>query len=250
MIWQLFNAIEKGFEAAEDDDLDFLAETRAKRAQMDKGVHIGSWDQLQEWKVDMDSPTDTHRHLSHLVTLYPGYALAFYNESLQNSAHVPAGPVNYTLQQVHDAAKISLTHRGDGTGPDADAGWEKVWRAAQWAQLGDADNFYFELKYAFTRDFGPNLFSLYDSSNPDSIFQIDANLGYPAAVMNALLQCPDVADLSIPLTIKLLPALPTAWATGLLTGARARTGITVDLAWTDGKAIGATVSVARGALTS
>ena len=157
--------------------------------------------------------------------------------------------MNYTLQQVHDAAKISLIHRGNGTGPDADAGWEKVWRAAQWAQLGDADSFYFELKYAFTRDFGPNLFSLYDPSNPDSIFQIDVNLGYPAAVMNALLQCPHVADLSISLTITLLPALPSAWGTGLLTGARARNGITVDLAWTNGKAIGATINVAQGALT-
>ena len=88
IIWQLFNAIEKGFEAA-GDDLDFLAEIRAKKAQMDKGVHIGSWGQLQEWKVDLDSPTDTHRHLSHLVTLYPGYALAFYNESLQNPAYTP-----------------------------------------------------------------------------------------------------------------------------------------------------------------
>lgn len=55
---------------------------------MDKGLRVGSWGQLQgqlsqppyyillttiptisyvEWKVDMDSPTDTHRHLSHLI---------------------------------------------------------------------------------------------------------------------------------------------------------------------------------------
>lgn len=53
---------------------------------MDKGLRIGRWGQLQgqlslqssfwlllddlpiiEWKVDMDRPTDTHRHLSHLI---------------------------------------------------------------------------------------------------------------------------------------------------------------------------------------
>lgn len=96
-----------------------------------------------EWKVDMDSPSDTHRHLSHLVGLYPGYAISSYDSSVQ------APPSNssptYTRSQVIDAATTSLIHRGNGTGPDADAGWEKVWRAAAWAQLGNATEFYHEL---------------------------------------------------------------------------------------------------------
>ena len=33
-----------------------------------------------------------------------------------------------------------------GTGPDGDSGWEKVWQATSWAQLGDCDAFYAELK--------------------------------------------------------------------------------------------------------
>ena len=127
---------------------------------MDKGIHIGSWGQLQgaclpwgnlrgiselkrlsiifeEWKVDMDSPTDTHRHLSHLIGLYPGYAITNFNSSIQN--------VNYTTEEVQSAAKTSLIHRGNGTGPDADSGWEKVWRAACWAQFENASEFYHEL---------------------------------------------------------------------------------------------------------
>ena len=43
------------------------------------------------------------------------------------------------------AARTSLAHRGDGAGPDANAGWEKMWRAAAWAQLGDAERFYHQL---------------------------------------------------------------------------------------------------------
>ena len=39
------------------------------------------------------------------------------------------------------------------------------------------------LQYAIERNFGSNLFSLYDPFDPDPIFQIDANLGYPGAVM-------------------------------------------------------------------
>lgn len=94
-----------------------------------------------EWKIDMDSPTDTHRHLSHLIGLYPGYALASYNSSVQAPPHGSA----YTKEQVLNATKTSLIHRGNGTGPDADSGWEKAWRAAGWAQFADSQEFYTEL---------------------------------------------------------------------------------------------------------
>ena len=87
----------------------------------------------------MDSPSDTHRHLSHLIGLYPGYAVIGYNPAVQQSAQ------NYTHDEVIAAATTSLIHRGNGTGPDADSGWEKVWRAACWAQLGNASEFYHEL---------------------------------------------------------------------------------------------------------
>ena len=53
--------------------------------------------------------------------------------------------MSYTREQVLDAARTSLAHRGDGAGPDANAGWEKMWRAAAWAQLGDAERFYHQL---------------------------------------------------------------------------------------------------------
>ncbi|KAG6877340.1 hypothetical protein C0993_008477 [Termitomyces sp. T159_Od127] len=230
LIWQLFNAVEKGFDTSGDTDTAFLAEVKAKRAQMDKGIHIGSWGQLQEWKVDRDSPTDTHRHLSHLIGLYPGYAVAGYDPSIQG---------NFTKQQVVDAATVSLIHRGNGTGPDADSGWEKAWRAAAWAQLGNATEFYHELSYAIDRNFGPSLFSLYNPSDPDPIFQIDANLAYPAALLNALIQVPDVASYSTPLTVTLLPALPKQWPSGSIKGARLRGGLTLDLRWSNGKPVSA-----------
>lgn len=63
MIWQLLNAIEKGFDVAGDDDSAFLqgmilhftlrsfsnisSEVRVKRSLMDKGIRIGAWGQLQ-----------------------------------------------------------------------------------------------------------------------------------------------------------------------------------------------------------
>ncbi|KAL4261383.1 Glycoside hydrolase family 95 protein [Pleurotus pulmonarius] len=225
LIWQLFNAVEKGFAASGDTDTAFLQEVRDKRARMDKGIHIGSWGQLQEWKVDMDSPTDTHRHLSHLIGVYPGYAVSEYTPSIQGPIVVNGTRTSYTTQQVIDAAT--------------------VWRAAMWAQLDNGDEFYHELTYALYENFAANLFSVYDSSA--SIFQIDANFGFTGAVMNALIQASDVPSLSTPLTIKLLPAIPTQWANGSIRGARVRGGITVDMQWSGGKLTKSTLNVDRNA---
>ena len=97
----------------------------------------------------MDSPTDTHRHLSHLIGLYPGYAITNFNPAVQSTA------TNYTYDEVIAAVTISLIHRGNGTGPDADSGWEKVWRAACWAQLNNASEFYHELTVRRIAFFSP-----------------------------------------------------------------------------------------------
>lgn len=49
-----------------------------------------------------------------------------------------------------------------GTGLDGDSGWGKVWRAAAWAQLGDRDTFYAELK---VRTLAPYQFSVFPDEN-------------------------------------------------------------------------------------
>jgi alpha-L-fucosidase 2 len=151
IIWQLFNAVLKGYKAAGETDKEFVNDVANAVSKMDKGVRIGSWGQLQEWKVDMDSPTDTHRHLSHLIGLYPGYAVTSYEPSLQGVPILesPKKSENYTRAQVLQAAEISLIHRGNGTGTDADSGWEKAWRAACWAQLANATEFFHELSVSF-----------------------------------------------------------------------------------------------------
>lgn len=71
---------------------------------------------LSEWKVDKDSRTDLHRHLSHLVGLYPSYSIASYPEDGATAV------MGITRKALLDAAEKSLRARGDGKGPDADAG--------------------------------------------------------------------------------------------------------------------------------
>ena len=66
----------------------------------------------------------------------------------------------------------------------------------------------------------PNLF---DAHPP---FQIDGNFGGTAGVCEMLIQ----SDMNTN-TIELLPALPDAWASGNISGVKARGGYTLDFTW-------------------
>ncbi|WP_330276664.1 glycoside hydrolase family 95 protein [Lentzea sp. NBC_00516] len=181
---------------------------------------------LQEWMSPDDLGETTHRHLSPLVGFFPGDRI--------NRDDSPAALIEGVKQHLITRGMESF-------------GWGLAWRAACWARLKDADRAY-ELVQKVIRPSidhangtAPNFFDMY-SFGDRSIFQIDANLGAPAAMLEMLLY-------ARPGVIELLPALPSAWKTGSVTGIGARGGFSVDLVWKDGKVASVTVRSVGGTET-
>jgi alpha-L-fucosidase 2 len=180
-------------------DSEFRSQLAAAQKRLPP-LQIGRRGQLQEWIEDYDESEPAHRHVSHLYALYPGHDI-----SVGNTPDLAA------------AVKRSLELRGDGG-----TGWSTVWRVALWARLHNPEHAYANLKTLITQSTLPNMFDLCPP------FQIDGNLGGPAAITEMLIQ-------STPDEITILPALPQQWRSGSLKGVRLRGGAKADIIWGNGR---------------
>ena len=206
LYWQLFNDCCEAAEVINAKYPDTVSADRIAKWQdiMEKldPIEVGSSGQIKEWynETTLGSIGDRgHRHMSHLLGLFPGDL------------------INSDNPTYLEAAKVSLTDRGDVA-----TGWGMGQRINAWARVKDGNHAMTLIKSLFKNGTYVNL---WDSHAP---FQIDGNFGYTSGVAEMLMQ-------SNASTIELLPAMPDEWADGSVDGIVARGNFELDMDWEDGE---------------
>ena len=176
-----------------------------------RSFKVGSRGQMLEWDREFEETDPHHRHTSHLYALHPAHEIT--------PEETPA---------LADACRRTLELRGDdGTG------WSLGWKINFWARLNDGDHalrlIKNQLRFVPSADDGAVRYSggggtylnLFDAHPP---FQIDGNFGATSGIAEMLMRTENEK-------ITLLPALPSEWPDGEITGLCAMNDMRVNIAF-------------------
>jgi alpha-L-fucosidase 2 len=188
------------------------------RAMLDKlpDYEVNEDGAMREWLHPTFKDNYRHRHQSHIYPLFPGLEIT-----------EETGPELYEACRVAALKRLVI-------GLASQSGWSMAHMANIYARLGMGNRALECLEILARSSTGPNLFTYHNDWRDMGLsltwggatppFQIDANFGISAAVLEMLV-------FSKPGMVKLLPALPDKWTRGSTRGIRCRGGIEVEVAW-------------------
>lgn len=178
-------------------------------------LRLGSNGELREWLDDVERADPTHRHASHLVTLYP-----FGQISPRHTPDLAAGCRLFLDRQ--------LSH------PKwEDTEWTRGNNINFYARLKDGDKAHESLMGLYRGFMQVNLMTVSPpgvAGADEDIFSFDANEAAVSGACEMILQSYDGC-------LDFLPALPKLWHDGSVKGICAEGGITADVAWSNGKVV-------------
>ena len=172
---------------------------------------------MREWMHPDFKDNYEHRHQSHIYPLFPGQEVT---EELN--------------PEIYEACRVAIEKRLV-IGLKSQTGWSLAHMSNVYARLGDGDRAVEALDILSRCCLGQNLFTYhndwrnmgvtldftYGASAP---FQMDANFGIPAAIMEML--CGSTSDM-----LRILPALPSQWQEGDFNDMLTRAGVRTSANW-------------------